>query len=340
MAQKRIYELGEDTAPAADWNVALDKSGAAAAVRVTLANLLQKGALLTAPLVAQEETAAAANPSTGYRELYPRDFGGWVERDDGGYEHALAWAGGNVAALGKPCTIAETKAGTFSDTDTDADGFLGVDKTNNRVYFRAGATWYWLPRSTIVALLDGSQAFTGQQTFDAGLKTDTVSEKTAAAGVTADGVLLKDGGATLTEPLIAQEETAAAANPGAGYRKLYPRDFGGWAERDDGGYEHAVAWAGGNVAALIDEPTPAMWQHKNAATGSSYGAIRVECGRDALAAGTCAITFQKAFTTILEIFLQDKTAANAMYPSSPATTGFTAAGTGTATFAWLATGVD
>ena len=313
-----------------------------AAAGVTVDGMLLKdgGATLIEPLVAQEETAAAANPGAGYRKLYPRDFGGWAERDDGGYEHALAWATGTVVNLPKPSAIAETKAGTFSDTDTDADGFLGVDRTNNRVYFRAGATWYWLPRSTIVALLDGSQAFTGQQTFDAGLKADTISEKTATTGVTIDGALLKDGGATLIEPLIAQEETAAAANPAAGYRKLYPRDFGGWAERDDGGYEHAVAWAGGNVAALIDEPTPAMWQHKNAATGSSYGALRIECGRDTLAAGTCAITFQKAFTTILEVFLQDKTAANAMYPSSPATSGFTANGTGTDTFAWLAIGAD
>lgn len=42
MAQKRIYELTEDTAPTADHSLALDKSGNAAATRVTLTNLLQK----------------------------------------------------------------------------------------------------------------------------------------------------------------------------------------------------------------------------------------------------------------------------------------------------------
>jgi uncharacterized protein YdcH (DUF465 family) len=42
-----------------------------------------------------------------------------------------------------------------------------------------------------------SSTFTNQKTFNAGLKTDTIDEKTAAAGVTVDGVLLKDGMATL-----------------------------------------------------------------------------------------------------------------------------------------------
>lgn len=41
---------------------------------------------------------------------------------------------------------------------------------------------------------DGSVPFTGQETFGAGLKTDTIAEKTAGAGVTIDGVLAKDGG--------------------------------------------------------------------------------------------------------------------------------------------------
>ena len=226
------------------------------------------------------------------------------------------------------------------------EGLIVFQSDTDAFWIYDGAAWELIGGSggAVAALLtDGSRAGSTAQAQDfsaTGIKANVVAESSAAAGVTADGVLLKDGGATLTEPLIAQEETAAAANPGAGYRKLYPRDFGGWAERDDGGYEHAVAWAGGNVAALIDEPTPAMWQHKNAATGSSYGALRIECGRDTLAAGTCAITLQKAFTTILEVFLQDKTAANAMYPSSPATSGFTANGTGTDTFAWLAIGVD
>lgn len=38
----------------------------------------------------------------------------------------------------------------------------------------------------------GVKTFTGQPVFDIGLKTDTISEETSAAGVTIDGILLKD----------------------------------------------------------------------------------------------------------------------------------------------------
>lgn len=40
----------------------------------------------------------------------------------------------------------------------------------------------------------GTPSVTGQWTFGAGLKTDTISEKTSAAGVTIDSLLIKDGG--------------------------------------------------------------------------------------------------------------------------------------------------
>jgi hypothetical protein len=42
-----------------------------------------------------------------------------------------------------------------------------------------------------------ANTFTGAQTFGDGVLTDTVGEETAAAGVTIDGVLVKDGGVTL-----------------------------------------------------------------------------------------------------------------------------------------------
>ena len=42
-----------------------------------------------------------------------------------------------------------------------------------------------------------TNTFTSQKTFNAGLRTDTIDEKTAAAGVTVDSVLLKDGMVTL-----------------------------------------------------------------------------------------------------------------------------------------------
>ena len=40
----------------------------------------------------------------------------------------------------------------------------------------------------------GTSTFTGKTTFSGGIKTDTIDEATADAGVTVDGVLLKDGG--------------------------------------------------------------------------------------------------------------------------------------------------
>lgn len=148
-------------------------------------------------------------------------------------------------------------------------------------------------------------------------------------------------GQRLIDSRIAREETAAAATPAAGCRRLYARDAGDWVDRDDAGHEHALAWAAGQVAQLATRPTPGMWQHKAAATGSAYGPLRIECGRDTLSGGgTCAVTFQAAFTSILEVFVQDKTAAAAIYAASPATTGFTATGTASDTFAWLAIGVD
>lgn len=42
-------------------------------------------------------------------------------------------------------------------------------------------------------LTDTAISLSGQKTFNDGIKTDTIAEKTAAAGVTVDGVLLKDG---------------------------------------------------------------------------------------------------------------------------------------------------
>ena len=68
--------------------------------------------------------------------------------------------------------------------------------------------------------------------------------------------------------------------------------------------------------------------------------MRIEWGRDTLAAATKAITFQQAFVALLEVFLIDKTAAQAMYPSAMGTTGFTANGNGNDTFGWLAIGYD
>jgi len=46
---------------------------------------------------------------------------------------------------------------------------------------------------TKVAMLAGTQEFTGDKTFSGAVKVDTISEKTTDAGVTVDGCLIKDG---------------------------------------------------------------------------------------------------------------------------------------------------
>ena len=173
-----------------------------------------------------------------------------------------------------------------------------------------------------------------------GLKSDVIDESTGAAGVTVDGVELKDGGGTFTEPVVQQEESADPSTPASGYRATYPKDSGGYFTKDDAGNVHALAFAGGIVGGLIDEPRPASWQHKDAATGSAYGDLRIEWGRDTLVVGAKAVTFQQAYVTLLEVFIQDKTATQAAYPSAPGTTGFTANGNNVDTFGWLAIGID
>lgn len=254
----------------------------------------------TDPLDLIERTSDFAAPATGKRRIFGSDAGAIKTVDDAGNVEALAFARGNVVILPLPTVIATTKAGAFSDSDADADGFIGIDETNGRLYFRYGGTW-------VYAFRDGDK-FSQTPGFDAG----------------GDW----------------QEETADLATPASSYRRTFARDSGGFFTKDDAGNVYALAFAGGNVAAQINEPRPASWQHKAGATGSSYGDLRIEWGNDTLSAGTKAVTFQKAFSGLLEVFLIDKTAANAMYPSALGTTGFTANGTGSDTFGWLAIGYD
>lgn len=170
------------------------------------------------------------------------------------------------------------------------------------------------------------------------LATD-ISGAGAALKVNLNKFVLADGSVAATK-LALTEQSADVATASAGERVLFARDGNYIAEIDDGGYIHVLAWAGGETTQINTEPEPALWQHSAGGAGSNYGAIRIEIGNGTLSAGTLAVTFQQAFKTILEVFLQDKTAANAMYPSGLSTTGFTANGTTTDTFAWMAIGVD
>ena len=56
---------------------------------------------------------------------------------------------------------------------------------------------------------DGTRAITGQQTFEAGILTDTIGEETSAAGVTVDTLLIKDGN------IAAVDYAFVTANDGA-----------------------------------------------------------------------------------------------------------------------------
>ena len=288
------------------------------------------------PLDQTERTSDPASPASGYRRIFARDSGGLFTKDAAGNAYALAFAGGNVVLLPLPLAITLTTAGAPTDADSDADGAIVVDKTNGRIYFRhSGGTWHYVARLVDQAEMNLTAA--ASATKKAVRYDEFAIEHTAADGthgnITADSI--KNDG-----PHDQQEETADPASPASGYRRFFARDSGGAFTEDDAGNVYALAFAGGNVAALIDEPRPASWQHKDTATGSVYGDLRIEWGRDTLSTGTKAITFQKAFTTMLEIFLIDKTAANAMYPSAIGTSGFTANGTGSDTFGWLAIGSD
>ncbi len=192
-----------------------------------------------------------------------------------------AIVGGNVVLLPEIQVIARTKAGAFTDSDSDADGFVGIDKTNGRLYFRhSGGTWQYV----------------------AALVTQAEMNLTAAASA--------------TKQAARYDEFVSEHNA-------------------DGSHNQA-----NSVVLLPDVPVLKSWQHKAGATGSQYGTLRLEWGNDTLAAGTKAITFQQAFTAILDVFLQDKSGANAMYPSGVGISGFTANGTATDNFAWLAIGYD
>jgi len=73
---------------------------------------------------------------------------------------------------------------------TGAVGEVTVDTDKDTAVVHDGATAGGFP----LVGEKGAQTITGVKTFDNGLATDTISEETSAAGVTIDGVLLKDNG--------------------------------------------------------------------------------------------------------------------------------------------------
>lgn len=79
-------------------------------------------------------------------------------------------------------------------------------------------------KSGLVSAAD--QTFNGTKTFDDGIATDTISEKTAAAGVTADGVTLKDGNIEAVGIEQFTQQSSTPATPASGKTKFYVKNDG------------------------------------------------------------------------------------------------------------------
>lgn len=79
----------------------------------------------------------------------------------------------------------------------DVTGNFGVDGN-----FDVNTDKFTVASATGNTAIAGTLAITGETTATGNLKVDTINEITSAGGVTIDSVLLKDGGATLTDDLI------------------------------------------------------------------------------------------------------------------------------------------
>lgn len=94
-----------------------------------------------------------------------------------------------------------------------------------------------------VALLTGTQTLSGDKTFSGALNVDTISERTAANGVTIDGVKALDS-------FIELSEIASPSNPASDKGRLFAKDSAGVTKayfRDSAGTESALGVTGGNI---------------------------------------------------------------------------------------------
>lgn len=97
--------------------------------------------------------------------------------------------------------------------------------------------------SAVVGLLSGTQTFTGDKTFSGAFNVDTISERTAANGVSIDGVLLKDS-------FVEFSEIASPSSPASDKGRLFAKDSGGVTKlflRDSAGTETVLGVTGGNI---------------------------------------------------------------------------------------------
>jgi hypothetical protein len=134
---------------------------------------------------------------------------------DGSSGQFLSTNGSGVLSWSSPAGAGDV-VGPASATD---NALVRFDGTSGKLIQNSGAT---LSDTGVLQATEVSTDTISEKTAAAGVtidgvllkdnavNTDTINEKTAAAGVTIDSVLLKDGGATLTAPLVTAAGTAGA----------------------------------------------------------------------------------------------------------------------------------
>ena len=95
-----------------------------------------------------------------------------------------------------------------NDSSALQAGDLYFNTVDDAIKVYNGSGWqFGITDVSALVDLSSTQTITGVKTFDNGFKTDTISEETAAAGVTVDGVLLKDSQVSTDQ---INEKTSAA----------------------------------------------------------------------------------------------------------------------------------
>lgn len=106
--------------------------------------------------------------------------------------------------------VATATPGANAIVKADADGKIGAGWLDSADIDHGSVGGLTDDDHTQYALADGTRAITGSQQFDVNVKTDTIIEKTAAAGVTVDGCLIKDGVAADADTLDGVQGTSYA----------------------------------------------------------------------------------------------------------------------------------